>query len=484
MIRRLLLSAALACAVVGPLAAQPADVISEAALLRHISILASDKLQGRKPGTRGGDQAARYIAREMGGAGLEPGAAGGRWFQRVDLVERRAVGSRATFQTAAGPIPVEANDIVLIGRDAKERIADAPLVYGAHGIEREIGDVDVRGAIVLLIAADPKGERNLPSFDERRASLARRGAAAVVTMQPANARWNNIRQAYANGRTALDGDIVPPVYGAIAFPAWSRLLAAGNIPSQHPRALPLPVRAELRVKTAVRHYAAANVVGRISGASRAEEAVLFTAHWDHLGICRGPSAADRICNGAVDNASGVAVMIEAARALARGPKPERSILFVATTAEELGLLGARAFVREPPVPLKSIVADLNLDTVALAPRGAAVAVIGRGMTRLDPLIDATAASLGREVHEGKEANGYVDRQDGWVLMQAGVPAVMLGGAFSDRATIERFFGSRYHGPTDDLDHELELGGAAEDAMLHVALARALADPKRFPLPAR
>jgi hypothetical protein len=221
-----------------------------------------------------------------------------------------------------------------------------------------------------------------------------------------------------------------------------------------------------------------NVIGRIAGSDGAGEAIVFLAHLDHVGLCRPPGAADRTCNGAVDNASGVASLIEIARALAHGPRPRRDILFVATAAEELGLVGARAFAADPPVPLARIVAALNLDTVAVAPRGAPVTIVGRGRTGLDRLVDATARGLGRRVDPGFGADRLVKRQDGWALLQQGVPAIMVGGAYGP--ALERFFASRYHQPEDEADRGLQLGGAAEDVLLHVALGAALADPARYP----
>lgn len=221
-----------------------------------------------------------------------------------------------------------------------------------------------------------------------------------------------------------------------------------------------------------------NVIGRIPGSEGTGEAIVFLAHLDHVGLCRPPGAADRICNGAVDNASGVASLIEIARALAHGPRPRRDILFVATAAEELGLVGARAFAANPPVPLASIVAALNLDTVAVAPRGAPVTIVGRGRTGLDRLVDATARGLGRRVDPGFGADRLVKRQDGWALLQQGVPAIMVGGAYGP--ALDRFFASRYHQPDDEADGGLQLGGAAEDVLLHVALGAALADPAQYP----
>ncbi|MDB5662638.1 MAG: family peptidase [Sphingomonas bacterium] len=222
-----------------------------------------------------------------------------------------------------------------------------------------------------------------------------------------------------------------------------------------------------------------NIIGRVRGTLGGGETIVVMAHWDHLGLCRPPGARDRICNGAVDNASGVAVLIETARGVAHGPRPLRDVLFVATTGEEMGLLGARAFVANPPVPRDRILAALNLDTVAVGPRGSAVSIVGRGMTGLDPVVDAVARSLGRRVDAGRGANALVRRQDGWAMMEAGVPAILVGGAYAG-GLFERFLKGRYHQPDDDVASGLVLGGAAEDADLHVALVRALADPRRFP----
>lgn len=223
-----------------------------------------------------------------------------------------------------------------------------------------------------------------------------------------------------------------------------------------------------------------NVIGRIAGTDPAAGAVVVTAHWDHLGICRSEGAADRICNGAVDNASGVAELIELGRLLVAGPRMARTILLIATTGEERGLLGSKAFVRDPVVPLASIVAAINFDCVAVAPRDEPIGVIGRGKTVLDPLIDAVAREAGRAVDDDRGANGYLSRQDGWSFLKAGIPAVMAGSAFGDLGPLHRFMDKRYHRPSDQDASALELGGAAQDGAFLAAFVRALADPVRFP----
>jgi hypothetical protein len=469
----------------------PTDPV-EAALLRHIMALSNDAMEGRKPGTPGGGKAVRYIVRQMQAVGLVPGAGDG-WYQPVDLVERKAVSLRAIWRGKWGRVSIPDRQLILLGTEPRQRIDEARLIFAGYGLETNLAGMDMRGAIVLFLPGTAQNARDMPSFERRRAAIIARGAAAAVMIAAADARWASIRDQYHDGRTLLAADIGTAATGVIANMQWRSLAALAAYDARRLeaaageagfRAVALGGQVDVRTKTAFRRYGSVNVIGRIEGTQRPNEALLYMAHWDHLGICRRPGVPDRICNGAVDNASGIAVMLETARGLAQGPKPGRTILFVATTAEEMGLLGARAFARNPPIPAKSIVAALNLDTVALATRGAPVAMIGRGTTALDPLIDATARALGRKVDGDTEANGFIARQDGWELANAGIPAVMVGGAFSDIARLETFFASRYHRPSDDIDHGIELGGAAEDMALHIALGRVLADPARFPTPAR
>lgn len=222
-----------------------------------------------------------------------------------------------------------------------------------------------------------------------------------------------------------------------------------------------------------------NIVGKVAGSDPSAGAVVLSAHWDHFGECRS-GGADRICNGAVDNASGVAEIIEIARAVAAGARPVRDVLFVATTGEEEGERGAKAFADDPSVPLADIVAEFNFDMPAMAPAGAPVAIIGPAGTPLDALIFATAIGLGRPVDRGTWANRFLERQDGWQFLRHGVPAVMFGGELGDRAALEAFMRSRYHTPADDLLHPIPFDGAAEDANLAVALIDVVADPARWP----
>ena len=221
-----------------------------------------------------------------------------------------------------------------------------------------------------------------------------------------------------------------------------------------------------------------NLVGRIKGTDPTSGAVLLLAHYDHLGVCG--KKADRICNGAVDNASGIAIVTEVARRLAAGPRMRRDIYVLATGAEEWGLLGARAFAEAPPVPVENFVAAFNIDTEGLAPAGSPIVVIGEEGSPLDGLIAEVAGAKNIAVVDPTEANAqFLRRQDGWALLQAGIPSVMVSAAFSDLPRLFAFLDTDYHRPGDEADI-VELGAAAEMVDLHVELVRAAADPARLP----
>lgn len=221
-----------------------------------------------------------------------------------------------------------------------------------------------------------------------------------------------------------------------------------------------------------------NVVGVARGRRPDGKAVVLMAHWDHLGIC-APRAAEKICNGAVDNASGVAAMIAVAEKVAKLGL-DRDVWFVATGAEESGLHGARAFADRPPLPLGSIVAGFNLDTIAIAGAGARVALIAPPHSRLEALVRSSAAAVGRSWDGDHEADDFLRRQDGWVLAERGVPMVMAGGSFSNLALLTRFLARGYHRPDDELRPDTDLGGAVDDANLHVELVRRAASRKFSP----
>lgn len=248
-------------------------------------------------------------------------------------------------------------------------------------------------------------------------------------------------------------------------------------------AAPAPAPAPTPSQPVITH----NLIVRLPGTNPAAGAVLVLGHWDHIGICQpeGPpdpqGTPDRICNGAVDNASGIAVMLAVAKRLGRGPRLERDVYLLATTAEEKGLLGAYHFAANPPVPLDRFVVAFNIDTIAIGPRGLPVATIGEHGSSHERAIHDVARDIGRALDNDGEADDFVKRQDGWALAAKGVPAYMVGGSFSDMKLLQAFLTSDYHGINDELTEATPLGGAAEDADFHVALVRRFANPRKFPM---
>jgi len=293
------------------------------------------------------------------------------------------------------------------------------------------------------------------------------------------------RSGYALASDMLGGDlegfIRPEAFDRLAATGGLRLAAlqaAAAAPDFAPRVLDVTATLEATTReTTIRTH---NLIGKLEGRRPAAGAVLFMAHWDHFGECAAPPAEHLVCNGAVDNASGVAALTEVARRLSRVPQMDRDVYFVATTAEELGLLGAQAFAENPPLPLKQVVAAFNIDTVAIAPAGTPFAIVGKGMTGLDAQIAAAARANRRTLVKGDGANEYVKRQDGWALLQHDVPAVMVTTAYGDLKRLEAFFDTDYHRPSDVVKPGIELGGAAEDVAFLVQLGRWFADVKRVP----
>ncbi len=486
--------AAAALIAVAPVAhAGAADApVTEAELADHIRILSSDAFEGRGPGTEGEDRTIAYIVGEWAKAGLEPVPGSATpWLQGVPLVETQATGGRATFRVGGSDLAFGDDGIVLTGRDTSLSLADVPVVFVGYGVDGA-GKVnaDVKGKLVIMLFDAVPFGKDLPRYRERRQMLADAGAAGVLVIATDAVPWGQLREA-VGGKTTRLASAKPsaPVAGFLSGEAAAALFkragqdgaALGEAAKAADyKGVSLPATATIAATTTVRAYESNNIIAKLPGAKPDGQAVLFLGHWDHLGICAPDDAKDRICNGAVDNASGIAVLIAVAKRLAGGARPDRDIYFMATTAEEKGLLGAHWFADHPVVPLSDITVALNIDTIAISPRGTPVATIGRGKPAYDAVVRAVAEKLGRRIDDDGEADPFIQRQDGWALGARGVTALMVGGSFSDMALLETFLGSDYHEPADEFSDKVPLGGAAEDADLHVALGRAFADPKRWP----
>ena len=473
------------------LAASPSfsKAVTEADLRGHIEILASDAFEGRKPGTAGEAKTVKYIAEAWAKAGLKPAAADGSWFDPVPLIQRGQGSATYAFTAKGRKLRIVSDDIVLIGKQAAYARSNLPLIFTGSGVTANgqvAADVKGKAAIVLFDAENVPDSMKSPR--SRREALIAAGAEAVIFVGDSQGNWLTLRRQLLSRpialearekRAALEGAISTEFVVALVTAAgqdWDKLRANAKRADYAGEAL--GIDADFDVKTDLYRFNSSNVIGKIAGRKKNSGALLFMGHWDHLGICAPEDAPDRICNGAVDNASGIAVMNEVAEALAKKTH-DRDIYFLATTAEESGLLGAYAFADKPVLPLDQIILSLNVDTIAIAPRGSKVAIIGRGTTPLDAVVETVAKKTGRAIEESTDANAFIQRQDGWALAQKGVPALMVGGSFADLNLLQKFLGSDYHGPNDELTDSTELGGAAEDTDLHIALGRYFADTRKY-----
>lgn len=453
------------------------------AMRATIDTLSSDAMQGRLPGSEGDQRTTYYIAQAMKDAGLVTGTndPANPWLAPVELTRSTPGIQRLELERSGSQTRIVPRDALVFTRGKRALVDGAPVLFvGGSGPVPEAAEL--MGRIALSFADSPGGFT-------RRDALHENGAAGVITVVPDEDALQYIAQRQRIGgfhlasedNPTLDAYVTQSALAAsLGERAWGRLVEEAGKDGFVPHLMPWT--ATLEASSTEQPVTSYNVIGRIPGTDPAQGAVLLLAHWDHLGLCRQEGEADRICNGAVDNASGVALMLELAKRLAAAePRQPRDIYVLATTAEESGLLGARAFAQNPPIPLPSIVAAFNFDTVAVAPEGSPIGIVGEGRTALDPVIRETAASMGRRFGEPEIAEGYVRRQDGWALLQRDVPTVMISSSFGVPLRLEDYTRRFYHQPGDEAAG-VELGGAVDDLLLHYELVRKLADPAQYPVP--
>ncbi len=472
-----------------PLLARPgkADRDLEARLRHHVEVLASDDFEGREPGTEGEAKTLRYLARQWFDIGLVSGTndPANDWFAPVVIVAREPATSLAQFYRKGVRAPLVPRDVLVLTSGKRALARRAPLLFVGRLPASALTRTQLAGRIAVLLDEGGEGPTG-----ERQNALLALGAAGVLTILDGSRSLEEIaarreRSGYALANDATGGDLE----AFIARDAMAGLLKglplslpglenAAARPDFEPLVLGLTASFEATTRaTTIRTH---NLIGKLPGRHPEAGAVLFVAHWDHFGTCAEAPAEDTICNGAIDNASGVAALTEVARELARGAPLDRDIYFLSTTAEELGLLGAHAFAENPPLPLGKIVAAFNIDSDAVAPRGTPLVIVGKGLTGLDADIFKVAREERLHVLDSDVGAEFVRRQDGWALLQHDIPAVMVTTAYGDMAAMRHFYETDYHRPSDDLSHGLELGGEIEDVRMLGALGRWFADLHKVP----
>ena len=518
---------ALAGCATTTLTAPAGPAISIEAMKEDARILSSDEFEGRSPGTPGEEKTLAYLAKRFAEAGLQPGN-NGSWFQDVPLVE-------ITADTIA-PLRISgpAAEIAFAPRtewvgvtyreEAQVALEDSELVFVGYGIVapekgwNDYAGIDMRGKTAVILVNDPdyRTEGLEGTFNGRAMTYygrwtykyeeaARQGAAGALVVHdtfPASYGWNVVEsswtgpQAYAQRgpdappNTLVNGWIQKAVAEAIMTAAgkdFAQLSAAAEKPGFRP--VPLGLAASTSLDNSIRTFASKNVIGVLPGSERPDEYVLHTAHWDHLGRCTANAAGDDICNGAIDNATGTAALVALAEAHQKAGPVDRSLVFLAVTAEESGLLGSEYYGANPVFPLERTVAGLNMDALSLAGPARDVTVVGGGKSELDAYLERALARVGRTATPDPTPQaGYYYRSDHFSLAKRGVPMfyidsgedLVAGGREAGAAWAAMYRDKMYHGPDDEYDPNWDWRGVLEDLRLFYLLGRDLAETEDWP----
>src|SRR5216110_1377560 len=488
----------LALAASTAMAQRPSSIpVDTTAMDAHLRFLASDLLEGRAPATRGGRLAAAYIAAQFQALGLEPAGANGTYFQPVALVGMTPQPTLVWGKPGTSPDSLVYRDAFVAWAERPEAdiSASGEVVFVGYGIRApewqwdDYKGVDLHGKVLLMLVNDP-GLVDSTVF-----------LGKILTYYGrATYPWEVVRRSWSVEQFKLDQPRSP----SIAFAGWvteasarAALTKAGlNLDSlsraaarRDFRPVATGITAAAQVRSALRHVESENVAARLPGRDPrlASQAVLITAHWDHKGI--GPAIrGDSIYNGAEDNASGVAAILGAAKALTELPRPTRSVVFVATTAEESGLLGSESYVQHPLIPLGQTAAVLNLDVTNVRGATRNIGALGRDRSTLGPVIAAAAQSEALTVEAKPDVRGSFFRSDHFPFARAGVPALSIfaGDDFVGRPKgwgeeQENLYNQqRYHQPSDEYQPTFRYDGMAQEVRVTVRTALAIANDPAMP----
>jgi len=506
--------------------AQTAPQISLDTLKQVTERLASDEFEGRAPTTPGEEKTLAYLVERFQKAGLEPGNKGS-WFQDVPLVELTPQNvSPLTFTGGNAPVSLDYRKDMVIGTyrvTPKAEVKDSDVVFVGYGInapERGWNDyagVDVKGKTVVILVNDPDwqtqglqgdfGGRAMTYYGRwtyKYEEAARQGAAAAIIIhdtEPAAYGWGVVQSSWTGPQLEQDtpGDHMDQsrAIGWIQQDAAKALFASAGkdyaalleaAKRKGFKAVPLGLKANVSFDNGIRRQASKNVVGVLPGSERPNEYVLYSAHWDHLGRCDAVNG-DDICNGALDNASGTASLVALAEAHAKAGPAKRSLVFLAVTAEESGLLGSKFYAENPVFPLSQTVGGVNMDGVNNVGRAKDFVLVGVGKSELEDLVKPFVAAEGRViVPEPTPERGFYYRSDHFSFARLGVPMLYgesgedlrVGGKAAGKKAADDYTANRYHKPQDNYDPNWNWDGAIEDLTIFYGLGRQLAEGATWP----
>ncbi|WP_338340056.1 M28 family metallopeptidase [Xanthomonas euvesicatoria] len=503
-----------------------------ARISRDVKELASDAYEGRGPATAGEEKTIAYLSEQFAEAGLQPGGdlANGKrgWTQAVPLRRADIVGTPTiAVQNAGKPQTLTQGKQIAIRAaldgSSKVEIANAPLVFVGYGVkapERNWDDfkgVDLKGKIAVVLINDPDFETGKGDFDGTGMTYygrwtykyeegARQGALGVLVVHetaPASYGWDTV--ASSNTNTMFDVVRDNPRSAHPTLEGWIRRDLATELfkhagldfetlkkQAQTRGFKPVELKdqrlsASYQVKSDV--ITSHNVVARLEGSKHPDETLIYSAHWDHIGVGKPDARGDTIFNGALDNASGTAALLELARGFAQGPTPERSVVFLAVTAEEKGLLGSEFYASKPLYPLDTTVAVINMDGMNPFVPSRDFGIYGTAkLELLDQLKSVAAQSKLRYTPDPKPQAGYFFRSDHFSFAKRGVPALSyaagqdweVGGVAAGKAAADDYTAKRYHQQGDEWKPDWTFAGAARDLGVLYALGQQLADSRQWP----
>jgi len=498
-------------------------MINDSSFATRLRTIASDEFEGRKPFTNGETKVINYLKEQFSSLGLKPGN-GDSYFQEVPMVEIRSTPeSKLVFTGAKGKVSADyLKDFVAATRRVQENVSleNSPVVFAGYGIVapeynwNDYAGLDVKGKTVVVMINDPgfsdstlfKGEnmtyygRWTYKFEE----AARQGAAGILIIhdtEPAAYPWSVVRSGWSKSKLQLeekDNNMSRAIMeGWISLDVAKQLFKLGgqsdalfaSARKKGFKAVDLKVTTGMKITNTIKKSISNNVVAVIRGTKRPQENIIYSAHWDHIGIGE-PVKGDSIYNGAVDNATGVAALLEIAAAYQKAAiKPERSIVFVSFTGEEQGLIGSEFYAKNPVYPSASTVADINMDMMGIAGKTKDVVVYGFGQSELEDYAAASAKKQGRVlVPDPVPSSGLYYRSDHFNFAKVGIPSLFTGSGVDSfkhgrewgLQQVADYTKSRYHAPQDNADAITDYSGMVEDARLLFDMGYTMSMESTFP----
>ncbi len=502
------------------------NAMTPADFAEHVRVLASDEFEGRAPGTPGEDKTVEYLQAQFQRMGLKPGN-GDSYFQTVPMMETTADESTTmTVDVKGKPHTLAFGTDMVIGTRTGQpevKLDASDLVFVGYGVDapeqqwNDYAGVDVKGKTVVMFVNDPGFHAKDPTlFNGKRMTYygrwtykfeeaGRKGAAAALIIhdtEGASYGWEVVKNSWSGAqydlRAADDPAPRVPLQGWITSEQAKTLFADAGLDLDAMRKaagkrgfkpVSLPATASVTLKSTTTEKESRNVLALLPGAETPNEAIVYMAHWDHLGK-HADEPGDNIYNGAIDNATGVAGILEIAELLATGAKPKRSVLFAAVTLEESGLLGSKYYVAHPSIPLNQTVGVINLDAMSVSGRARDFTVVGMGNSELEDILKPIAERQGRKlVEESNPAGGYYFRSDHFNFAKAGVPALYTdggtdlldGGTVAGEAAGKLYNENHYHKPGDQYDPATwKLDGTMQDLAAVYEVGLALAFDETWP----